>query len=435
VRIERVLLHHVGPFADLDLHFPRGSDDRTADVHLLVGENGTGKSTVLAALAQPFGAGDAGFARRAWADGEARAAVCLDGAGRVAISPAGTANRVLAFEGQPPLKVRHNVGGVLYSSTAWADGRHLDGETATGPLDACVFAYGGLRAATEAAVTGVQEQRDDPRADANLFHRTTGTQPLVQWVANTYAMSAIYAKKGDSGRADDRAGALRSLEEALATVTGESRVSFVVEVDPFAVRLAVGKRPAVPIQALPDGVQSLLSWVGDLLMRLDRIKWSASMPTTERAFVLLLDEVEVHLHPRWQRSVLPMAERLFPRAQIIASTHSPFVIGSASDAWVHRFRETDAGVVVDPPVRGPLGQSSAEIVREIMGLPTDFDEESERRLDALRAAISARARGDEAAQIAVEREWAWLAARSPELAVIARHEIGQLRRLLGTAAK
>ena len=141
------------------------------------------------------------------------------------------------------------------------------------------------------------------------------------------------------------------------------------------------------MELLADGLQSLFSWLGDLLMRLDRIPWAEPGPVTDQPFLLLLDEVEVHLHPAWQRRVLPMAERLFPDAQIIATTHSPFVLSSASDAWIHAFRLEGGRVVVDPPRPGAQGMSYPAIMQELMGVPEEFDVDTEERLAAFRSLL------------------------------------------------
>lgn len=66
--------------------------------------------------------------------------------------------------------------------------------------------------------------------------------------------------------------------------------------------------------------------------------------------LLIIDEVEAHLHPRWQSRVLPGIRRLFPNVQIIATTHSPFVLASAPDAKVFTTRlrsERDACEIID----------------------------------------------------------------------------------------
>ena len=76
--------------------------------------------------------------------------------------------------------------------------------------------------------------------------------------------------------------------------------------------------------------------MADLLMLIDRVKLEYDTPVFERNFILFLDEIEVHMHPAWQRKILPAVQKLFPNAQIFISTHSPFVVGSVDGAWIHK---------------------------------------------------------------------------------------------------
>jgi predicted ATP-binding protein involved in virulence len=76
--------------------------------------------------------------------------------------------------------------------------------------------------------------------------------------------------------------------------------------------------------------------VADLSLRLETIPWVNTGDVFLQPLILLLDEVDIHLHPKWQRLILPAVQKLLPNAQIFASTHSPFVVGSVKDAWIYR---------------------------------------------------------------------------------------------------
>ena len=116
-------------------------------------------------------------------------------------------------------------------------------------------------------------------------------------------------------------------------------------------------------------------------MRMDRIQWADDIPVLERPFLLLLDEIDVHLHPAWQRKILPMVQSLFPNAQVIVSTHSPFVVGSVDGAWVHKFVKKDGFSVLDgPPILSEDARSYEYILEEIFGIKERFGVEIEKRL-------------------------------------------------------
>ena len=290
-----------------------------------------------------------------------------------------------------------------------------------------VFAYGGRRDINTSHVSGIVEQTDNPLRGVGQLWTSDSGAALVQWIANSRAREALYRSAGSEDRANQRAEAVSCLEQAIGRVIG-TEVRILFDIDSFVLSLSTDNGMGTILKVLPDGLQSLLSWLGDLLMRLDRIPWATPGPVTDRPFVLLLDEVEVHLHPAWQRRVLPMVERLFPNAQIIASTHSPFVIGSASDAWIHPFRLEGDHAVVDPPVPSARGSSVAAILDQLMGVHEEFDVDSEEKLTRFRALWHQRLKGDE--QIQPELE----STASELLGTIVETELRELRRRLGQVA-
>jgi predicted ATP-binding protein involved in virulence len=264
-----------------------------------------------------------------------------------------------------------------------------------------------------------------------LFDKVDSDSGFVQWLVNVIAQQAIAEKDGDSERATTLAGTIERVRRAVSDVTGGD-VQLRARKDLGGVDVVLDGHP-VPHGQLPMGLGALFTWVGDLLMRLDRLDWVEEVPVHLRSFVLLLDEVEAHLHPAWQRRVLPMAERLFPNAQIIAATHSPFVIQSASDAWVHRFALADGRSQVAERARGPFASSYSRIVHDLLEVESEFSSEVEdrwARFRALRSEVLA-GRAPRSAYDAAARE---LAAESEELYRMVASDAHQLDRQLSTKA-
>ena len=79
------------------------------------------------------------------------------------------------------------------------------------------------------------------------------------------------------------------------------------------------------VNQLSDGEKCLLAMAGDLARRLAIANPSFSNPLDGEGIVLI-DEVELHLHPQWQRMIIPALERTFPKCQFIVTTHSPLVL-------------------------------------------------------------------------------------------------------------
>jgi len=132
---------------------------------------------------------------------------------------------------------------------------------------------------------------------------------------------------------------LKKIEIAVYQIT-DLQIHFELEDDPLSVVLKL-KDEKIDFSLLPDGLKSIISWIADLLMKMDRIQWEGEVEIFDRNFILFLDEIEVHLHPAWQRKILPVIKKLFKNAQIFISTHSPFVVGSVDGAWVYKFRTPD----------------------------------------------------------------------------------------------
>ena len=226
-------------------------------------------------------------------------------------------------------------------------------------------------------------------------------------------------------------GASERLETTLSRITSQE-TRFTFNDDSFVVGVEVDST-SMPLDVLPDGLKSILSWLGDLLMRLDRIPWQDDVPLLDRPILLLLDEAEVHLHPAWQRRLLTVVQDLFPKAQILVSTHSPFVVASASDAWIHCLRVEGNHVTADPPLRSKVGASYASILREVLGVPEEFSVEVEELFATFYALKSRAVTGDSAALSQMGTLATRLASYGLETESIVAQEIRQVRRLVGAA--
>jgi energy-coupling factor transporter ATP-binding protein EcfA2 len=83
----------------------------------------------------------------------------------------------------------------------------------------------------------------------------------------------------------------------------------------------------VPFPALSDGYRAYLGWIGDLLYHVTKTCPSGRKLVDNKGIVLV-DEIDLHLHPKWQMTVLPNLARRLPAIQFIVTSHSPLVVGS-----------------------------------------------------------------------------------------------------------
>lgn len=84
------------------------------------------------------------------------------------------------------------------------------------------------------------------------------------------------------------------------------------------------------LEDLSDGYQSMTAWIGDLLYRVMEAFINYKDPLKARG-VLLIDEIDLHLHPKWQRKLLDFVAARLPNFQLIATTHSPLTAQQADE--------------------------------------------------------------------------------------------------------
>ncbi|UBU47705.1 AAA family ATPase [Cobetia amphilecti] len=111
---------------------------------------------------------------------------------------------------------------------------------------------------------------------------------------------------------------------------------------------------------LSQGEKSLMALVGDIARRLAMMNPSMDNPL-EGDGVVLIDEVDMHLHPTWQRNIISKLASTFPNCQFIVTTHSPLVISECKDALVYSV-ESD-GLV---QVQSQYGQDANSVLLDVM---------------------------------------------------------------------
>jgi predicted ATP-binding protein involved in virulence len=118
----------------------------------------------------------------------------------------------------------------------------------------------------------------------------------------------------------------------------------------------------IPIRQLSDGERGILALVLDLTRRLAQANPAFEDPAAEAEAIVLIDEIDLHLHPKWQRQIVRNLSAAFPRCQFIAATHSPQVIGEVAHERIQ--------IIADGQVYSPThsyGVDSSRVLEEIMG--------------------------------------------------------------------
>jgi len=137
------------------------------------------------------------------------------------------------------------------------------------------------------------------------------------------------------------------------------------------------------LNQLSDGERGLLAILFDVTRRLSIANPDLRDPVAEGAGVILIDEIELHLHPKWQRQVLRRLRKTFKNCQFIVTSHSPQVIGQIRPKCLRLLDwNNDSNRIVLHPVSQSFGMDSNWVLQNIMGSPAR-DYETERMIGAI----------------------------------------------------
>lgn len=334
----------------LDIKHFKGFEEQTFQFHpefnLIIGENGTGKTSLLQALSIAMGSwflGLRGYDTRHIRHEE----VMLKGFQQQAVSEDKEQHIGFNWEQQFPCVIEAS-GEVQGESLSWARSLNTVRSRTT---------YGNARniknlaSRTDAEVRsgkgvllplisyyGTSRLWNVPREDAkvkgdaiipgkNKLSRLEGYRnsvdprisvpDLMKWIAR---QSWITFQHG--GREPAIYSTVR--DAMIACVEGAEDIRLDAEYGEVVVE---GEQVRQPFNNLSDGMRSMLAMVGDIARKAAILNpHLGSNALTETPGVVLIDELDLHLHPRWQRHVIEDLRRTFPKIQFFAATHSPQII-------------------------------------------------------------------------------------------------------------
>jgi predicted ATP-binding protein involved in virulence len=208
--------------------------------------------------------------------------------------------------------------------------------------------------------------------------------PLLEWLEAEILGDVVRHRQGESERRFD--------ECVMSAMVRATPNLAEIWYDPVArspvARLANGS--IASWSDLSDGFHVFLALVGDIARRAIVLNELDGRQATERIEgVVLIDEIDLHLHPRWQRVVMEGLRNAFPNLQFVVTTHSPQVLSSVENRQVRHVSNAkwvEHGVYVE-------GRDSNAILRELMRTD-DRDDEGVRDLRELHAAIDQGRRAD-----------------------------------------
>ena len=186
----------------------------------------------------------------------------------------------------------------------------------------------------------------------------------------------------------------------------------------FAVSLdsEVGKPEELALDQLSGGYRIVLALAADLARRMAQGNPHLADPLESEA-VVLIDEVDLHLHPKWQQRILVDLRRTFPNTQFIVSTHSPQVLTTVPPEQIVELRREEGRIVAVRPPAPTFGAEAGDVLFTVMRVderPAAEHNEFVKKLDEyLRLVDDGRGRSEEA--ITLRSELENLSARDPAL--------------------
>ena len=175
---------------------------------------------------------------------------------------------------------------------------------------------------------------------------------------------------------------LEAVRQAIYSILGEEFDDLRVRRKPHLRMTILKHGEEIIVDRLSDGEKSLLAMAGDLARRLAISQPSRALPL-EGSAVVLIDEIEQHLHPSWQRRILPLLTQTFPNCQFIVTTHSPQIVSQVQPKSIYILEKMGDDIIAKHP-ESSFGRDSNRILEDLMGVPERPLEIKEKLLELFR---------------------------------------------------
>lgn len=372
-----------------------GGDDRLAldfqpkgrDVPrwiVFAGRNGAGKSTLMRsialAIAGPSVARLLAESFEGWIrDGETRASVAVRvkfsdsdsfAAGRKPGFDPWTALSWTRIDGPEPSVERYRTGG------NWTPER---GPWAENPKGWFLAGYGPFRRLSPAPSEALRLMMSPgrPAALASLFREDASLSESVQWLQRIYLQRLEGRPEADE------------LEKVVLSLLDDGLLPEgmrVERIDSQGLWVRTPENQSFPLTELSDGYRTVAGLVLDLVKQIHGMNGfmphstAGNLTTITQEGVVIIDEIDVHLHVEWQKRIGFWLKEHFPKLQFLVSTHSPFICQAADEGGLIRltpsWQEGPAGMVIEGETfnRVVNGSTDEALLTELFGLETTLSD-------------------------------------------------------------
>ena len=201
------------------------------------------------------------------------------------------------------MKLREKYSNGQFALAFYSDNRQID-----------VAKYKDI---TKVDLKPVYEIQDKPAKD------------LGKYLVNLKSTQAFAQAKGDLIRANEIENWFNRFEGILKRLYQDNSLYLDFDIDTFQFSIHINGREPFDFNTMSMGYAAVLDIICDLIMRME------SQRRYDLEGIVLIDEIETHLHVELQKQIVPILTELFPNIQFILTTHSPFILSSAPNAVIY----------------------------------------------------------------------------------------------------
>ena len=230
--------------------------------------------------------------------------------------------------------------------------------------------YGPFRRAYGASLDMTKEKDQLQQRYLTLFNEGAAVHGGMNWLKD------LERKKLKAGNVDSR-------EEKAFQEVKEAIERALPEVDELVFEEEVyckWRGSKVTLDQLSDGYRSMFVMITDILRWIEKSA-PPDVAFTRACGVLLIDEIDAHLHPRWQREIGFKLTEIFPNMQFIVTSHSPFIAMAAGERSLTVLRKEEQHVIADQSITNPCGWAVSRVLNDIFGILNLHDPRTEKDLE------------------------------------------------------